>query len=141
MENFNTTVDSSGHLVTDSGLRTMVLLALFTDRRADPEDAVPDVSDLRGWWGDTYPEVEGDAFGSKLWLLQGMRADQSAIEFAKAEIAAALQFLIDDGVASALEAEAEIQRGSVLASRVGVQRPDAPSVLWIPLWDITLAGG
>lgn len=141
MEDFNTTVDSSGHLTTDAGLRTRVLLALFTDRRADPEDAVPDASDLRGWWGDSYPEVDGDADGSKLWLLQGMKAGPAAIEFAKAEAAAALQFLIDDGVASEITVEAEIQRGAIMAMRVGIQRPNDPGVLWLPLWDITLAGG
>lgn len=140
MQDFNTQVDSAGHLTVDEGLRTMVLLALFTDRRADPEDQVQDSSDLKGWWGDTYPEIDGDVFGSKLWMLQGMKANQAALEFGKAETKAALAFMIEDGIAIDIQVEAEIQK-NVYASRVGIQRPYDPSVQWIPLWNVTLAGG
>lgn len=133
-------VNSAGHLITDEGLRTMVLLCIFTDKRAEPGDPSPDPTDPRGWWGDSYAEVEGDKMGSKWWMLQGMKANQATLEFARAEAQAALQCLVDDGIAEEITVECEIQ-GLILASRVGVQRPADPSVLWIPLWDVTLAGG
>jgi phage gp46-like protein len=140
MQDFQISVDSSGHLYTDDSLRTMVLVALYTWRRGDPEDDVPDVSDLKGWWGDSYPEVEGDQMGSKLWQLQGMNAGPTAIEFAKQEIAAALQFMLDDGIVDNVLAEIEIS-GTTLAGRIGLLRPRDPNVLWVPLWDATLAIG
>ena len=38
-------------LTTDAGLRTALLLSLFTDRRAEDGDVLPDnASDRRGWW-------------------------------------------------------------------------------------------
>ena len=138
-QEYRVTVDADGHLHTDEGLRTMVLLSLFTDRRAADADPVPDSSDPRGWWGDSYPEVEGDEFGSKWWMLQGMKADSTALEFAKAEGAAALQWMIDDGIVDSVTIECQLQ-GQIMASRVGLQRPADPSVLWIPLWDVALAG-
>src|SRR5690606_37822179 len=52
---------------TDDGLESLVYMLLFTDRRADPGDDIPDgTDDPRGWWGETFDY----GFGSKLWLLQ-----------------------------------------------------------------------
>ena len=59
----------------DAGLLTAVILSLFTDRRASPDDPLPDervgvASDRRGWWGDYILEDDArDPMGSRLWLL------------------------------------------------------------------------
>ena len=59
----------------DAGLRTEVIIRLFSDRLADPADTLPDNSDdRRGWWGDLPlsgdPRTAGaDRIGSGLWLL------------------------------------------------------------------------
>jgi phage gp46-like protein len=54
-------------LATDDGLTTAVLISIFTDRQAEPDDTLPDdvvnlsgavvsrgSGDRRGWWGDWY---------------------------------------------------------------------------------------
>ncbi len=47
-----------------------VLISLFTWRRANADDTLPDPRGFRmGWWGDTYPVVANDRIGSRLWLL------------------------------------------------------------------------
>ncbi|MBC1112574.1 phage GP46 family protein, partial [Escherichia coli] len=48
-------------------LTRSVVISLFTWRRAEPDDNA-DVP--MGWWGDTWPAVQNDRYGSRLWLLQ-----------------------------------------------------------------------
>ena len=57
---------TSGDLVTDAGLESLVLIILWSDGLA-PADAVPPdgTPDRRGHWSDTY---EPDPSGSLLWL-------------------------------------------------------------------------
>ena len=54
-------------LELDEGLRSAILLSLFSDARAQPGDVAED-EDPRGYWGDAL--TEGDRFGSRLWLLE-----------------------------------------------------------------------
>lgn len=42
-------------LLTDNSIETAVIISLFTDRRAQPSDLIPDGStDRRGWWADSF---------------------------------------------------------------------------------------
>lgn len=110
-------------LQTDDGLETAVILSLFTDRLADPEDVLPDTSgNRRGWWGDTYADIQGDRIGSRLWLLH--REKQRALVLARAQEYAreSLQWLIADGIARSVEVGAEFIRAGVLALQVTVAR-------------------
>lgn len=112
-------------LARDEGLETAVLLSLFTDRRAEDSDVLPDgSSDRRGWWGDGFPVVEGDRFGSRLWLLA--RAKSSAATLARAQEYAleALQWLVDDLVAARIEVTPEIPRPGMLGLAVTIYRPN-----------------
>ena len=61
----------AGDLARELTLRTAVMTSLFSDRRGTRQevDRFGD-SDPRGWWGDLLAPVEGDAWGSKLWLLE-----------------------------------------------------------------------
>lgn len=116
---------ANNDLVGDDGLETAILLSLFTDRRAEPGDPLPAGElDRRGWWGDAFPVAEGDRHGSRLWLLA--RAKQQAATVARAREYAreALQWLIDDRVASQVEVTAEIPRAGMLALTVVVHRPN-----------------
>jgi phage gp46-like protein len=57
-----------GDVQSGDDLESAVLISLFTDRRAEASDVVPDGSnDRRGWWGDS-----GSLYliGSRLWLLR-----------------------------------------------------------------------
>lgn len=107
----------------DEGLETAVIISLFTDRRANPDDELPSGDDRRGWWGDGLAEVEGDRIGSRLWLLSREKQLQSVVARAREYASEALQWLIDDGVAEAVNVEAEIVRMGVLGLGIEIVQP------------------
>ncbi len=84
----------------DPGLETAILISLFSDRRADLEDALPDSSkDLRGWWGDA---TEEDKIGSRLWLLSRSKIEDATSTDAAIYAKEALQWMVEDGVADSV---------------------------------------
>lgn len=133
-------------LETDGGLETAVILSLMTWCRADAEDPVRDPRELKGWWADTdaFSDVAGDKFGSKLWICMTMPATQATLELARRYTSEALQWMLEDGIASEITVEMEIQTNlhgqKILAGRVGIQRPSSPATAWFPVWEVTLAG-
>lgn len=115
----NGTIDlahGTSGLIKEEGLESAVLISLLTDRRANPDDALPDddgrvkaiPADRRGWCGDALSEDDNDdRIGSRLWLLvrekQTEETRRRAIHYANE----ALEWLIEDGIASTIEIEAE----------------------------------
>lgn len=93
-------------LATDAGLRQAVILSLFLDRRAEEGDVVGD-GDRRGWWADGL-DVDGDRWGSRLWLLAREKPTATWVDRAKAYASEALAWMIEDGVATRVETAAEI---------------------------------
>lgn len=84
-------------LQSGNDLETEILISLFSDRTARPDDVIPDGSnDRRGWWAD-------ENLGSRLWLLERSKltnaVGQKAVEYA----AEGLQWLIDDGVVAGFD--------------------------------------
>jgi phage gp46-like protein len=111
-------------LVMDEGLETAVLLSLFTDRRSNDGDVLPDThSDRRGWWGDAFPVVAGDRIGSRLWLLYREKEEATVLVRAREYAREALQWLLDDQVAAAVDVEAEITRPGMLGLHIVITRP------------------
>ena len=110
-------------IVKDDGLQSAIIISLFTDRRVGIEELPALETDRAGWWGDMFPEVEGDEIGSKLWLL--LREKQSAstlsrvVEYCKE----ALAWLVTDGVAESVEVEAEYPERERLKLDVSIQKP------------------
>ncbi len=93
-----------------------VLISLFTWRRANADDTLPDPRGFRmGWWGDTYPVVANDRIGSRLWLLARAKLTPSTVQRAQDYAEEALQWLIEDGVAARIAVRAERQDLSTLA--------------------------
>lgn len=117
-------VVSQGDLMTADDLRANVITSLFCDARAEESDQIPDnTEDPRGWWGDAYADVQGDVTGSRLWLLarsvQSLANLQRASEYARA----ALQWMLDDGVASAIDVTAEAPQRGTLVLHVSISEP------------------
>ncbi len=95
---------ADGLLQLDGGLRTAVLISLFTDARADDADLLPTAGDdRRGWWADTFALAEGDRTGSRLWLLSREKATNKTLERARGYSRDALTWLMEDGIASSIE--------------------------------------
>lgn len=114
-----------------------VIVSLFTWRRALPDDDLPGV-DRMGWWGDTFSPVEGDRIGSRLWLLSRSKLLPETTARAKEYAQEALQWLIDDGVATRVEVEAERQGQSTLVLACRIYKPEVATpvdVRFTNVWD------
>jgi phage gp46-like protein len=90
-----------GDLEQGHELQTAVLISLFTDQTADPQDVLPpgQAADPRGWWADTY---EGEQIGSRLWQVFWRIANQDTLNWINDTATKSLQWMIDDGVATAV---------------------------------------
>lgn len=113
-------------------LLTPVLVSLFTDARAAEDDPLPDPGngDRRGWWGDaTNLDKQGDSVGSKLWLLEREKSTDEVLSKAEQYIREALQWMLDEGIASAIDVVTERQATKVgsglpiLAFHVAISKP------------------
>lgn len=109
-------------LEADEGVRTAVLLSLFTDARVDFGDLPAGETDRRGWWGDTLAAVDGDRIGSRLWLLARESQRPGVVRRAEEYAREALEWLVEDGVAERLEVAAAGD-GGVLRITVAVHLP------------------
>lgn len=116
-------------LAAGHDIETAVLISIFTDAAAGPDDQIPDgTDDPRGWWADP-------AMGSKLWLLQRAKRTAATLQLAVAYIRQALAWLIEDGAAANVEVDAEWQPDGRLAGRVVVTQPGGPvSVAFAYSW-------
>jgi phage gp46-like protein len=87
----------------DDGLLTAIIVSLFTDRRANADDPLPDErvgvpSDVRGWWGDHILEEDArDPLGSRLWLLSREKDMDVVVARAQQYTAEAVAWLIRGG--------------------------------------------
>lgn len=117
-------------LARDDGLESAVLVSLFTDRRATVEQirAGEDPTDLRGWWGDYQPTVEGDRTGSLLWLLRREKQTPETLERARKYATEALAWMIEDRVASRVELTTEYVRDGVMGILAVITRPSGDLV-------------
>lgn len=120
-------------VATDAGLQSAdplvraVIISLFTWRRANPDDDLPG-SERMGWWGDTYASPAGDRIGSRLWLLARAKLTAQAITQAEAYAREALQWLLDDGVATSVDVTAERMGLSGLALACTITRAEGGAV-------------
>lgn len=127
-----------GSLADDAGLESAVIVSLFTDRRADIDDILPaGGSDRRGVWSDIFNPVDGDLQGSKLWLLSREKQLSSVAVQARQYAEESLQWLIDDGIASAINVTAEIVAQGVLGVGVEIVKPsgDVINFKFSNLWE------
>lgn len=137
----------NGQLATDVGMRTAILISLFTDARAADDEALPELGgDRRGWWGDAFArDARPDAgtardvgrIGSLLWLLSRSKITARTLAQAQQACEEALSWLVRDGIASAVRVvvEAQVrpqtsgaqQTPDMLAIAVEIDRPGGPN--------------
>lgn len=112
-------------LALDDGLRTALIVSLFSDRRARDDDELPGGDDdRRGWWADAWPQIDGDRIGSRLWLLGREKELSETLRRAREYAEEALVWLIADGIAKRIEVVPSVPRRGVLALAITLHRPD-----------------
>lgn len=120
-------------------LTRAVVISLFTHRRADPDDNA-DVP--MGWWGDTWPMVTNDRYGSKLWLLQRSKLTNALVNTVQTYLRESLQWMLDDGVVSRIDID--IQRTGIneLGNSIVLWRRDGPvTISFNDFWSVIANGG
>ncbi|MBO3274121.1 phage GP46 family protein [Pseudomonas schmalbachii] len=112
-------------LEADKGLETAVIVSLFTDRRA-ALDQLPvefPADDLRGWWGDVAPQVEGDQTGSLLWLLAREKQLPATLARARQYAEDALRWMLEDKVAQQVVVAASWLATGWMLLQIDIYRP------------------
>ena len=107
-------------LATTDGLESAVAISLFTNARAPDDIELPVGADRGGCWMDSYPDIEGDEMGSLLWLLSREKQTTEVLQRAQSYAREALQWLLDDGVASAVSIIAGYPSIGVMALAISV---------------------
>lgn len=124
-----------GDLEGDDGLETAVIISLFTDRRVTDDDVDAAQPSKRGWWGDTYPDVDQDKIGSRLWLLERVKRTSDTLRRAEDYIREALDWLIEDGVADSITVSASYDVNNFLVASVEIQKPKGDKSRFQMNWD------
>ncbi len=127
----------SGDLEHETSLRSAVVLSLFTDRRATTEE-LEDYGgrDARGWWGDYLATVDGDSFGSKLWLLNRKKQVNETLLQARQYAQRALAWMVEDQIAREVEVEATWQGMGRLCLDIVIHRADDVSERFAFVWEL-----
>ncbi len=124
---------------TEEGLETAIIISLFSNRRATEQElrlAGLESDHLGGWWGDSFPEIDGDVLGSKLWLLERGKRQQATLDDAERYADEALVWLVDDKVAETVTPTASFfEDTSLLIIAIEVERPDDLQPKFRRVWE------
>ncbi|MGR3179823.1 MAG: phage GP46 family protein [Candidatus Anammoxibacter sp.] len=128
-----------GDIESVENFKTAIQVSLFSDARADSSQVfLPEAR--KGWIGDIVTPIDGQNFGSLLWLVQQERLTQSTLNKVVNFARLALQWLIDQGQASRIEVSGEIVPRSGISLNIVIT-----SILgkteshYVELWENTIA--
>lgn len=118
---------ANGVLEKEDSIMSAVIISLLTDRRAKLDDVLPTIrrasaigDDRKGWVGDSLSDDFQYLIGSRLWLLQRAKQTEETRKNAIFYCKEALQWMLDDGVASAIDVEAEWTQIGRLDAKIGI---------------------
>ncbi|RDU99237.1 phage GP46 family protein [Trinickia dinghuensis] len=116
----------AGDIATGDDLETALLLSLFTDREAAPDDEIPDGSgDRRGWWGDDDSGDDTGPTGSRLWLLSRRKSPtDKTLTDAYDYVVEAIQWLIDTGVVGSFMVVTQWVKPDMLGISITAYQPN-----------------
>ena len=135
-------------LELEDTLSTAVILSLFSDRRAGPDDVLPlHQENRRGWVGDEFmaedfdPRV--DAIGSLLWLCYVTKTTTDVRERARFAAQEALAWMVRDEIVSRVDVTAEWAGAQLdrLAVRPTIYKPGQVAPVYDVLWATSLRKG
>lgn len=124
-----------------SSLRDAVWISLFSDRRARPDDRLPDTAGdppyQGGVWFDSY-QVDGDKFGSRLWIYYRSSVNTETLAGIKEAAEEALEWMKTDGIAGRVDVTTWKHGADGVGMSVQVYKPDGTllgTVRFASLWD------
>lgn len=113
---------------TEHALAKAIWNSLFCDARLPDDVALPaGDDDRRGWWADIL--LDGDTWGSLVWQHERGRLLPAELRSIEDAAATALQWLVDDHIASRITVTAE-QIGQAALITVGLHREAAPPTFY-----------
>ena len=132
---YDISFDSEGDILSNDAFDTAILVSLFAERRAN-ESEVPEASRRRGWVGNE--DTPGTEMGSKLWLYEQSRLTRDAVSGIGIAARNALQWLVDDGFADAIEGINPIPTSEGVRLEVVIRRPNSKTERrFYDLWQVT----
>lgn len=134
---------ANGDIATGQDLETAVIISLFTWRRAESQDDVPQGSPKYGWWGDQLADDIQHKTGSRLWLMLRRKLTRQTINDAVEYMKQSLQWMIKDGVAGSIDVTAERNGLYEMDALIKIYRNGGqPAELrYSELWQALLGGG
>ncbi|WP_127958114.1 phage GP46 family protein [Serratia microhaemolytica] len=116
-------------------LTRSVVISLFTWRRAEPDD---NADHSMGWWGDTYPTVQNDRIGSRLYLLRREKLTSKTGELARGYILQALAWMKEDGVISRVTVDITRLNNETLTAEIRLYRHDGTNhvIKFDDMWSV-----
>lgn len=103
-------------LAAEDTLASAVLVSLLCDRLAATYE-VNAGEDRRGWWADAFADNQ-HLTGSRLWLLEREKQLPGVVLRCQQYCEEALQWMLDDGLASAITVTAFVPRTGWLAALI-----------------------
>ncbi len=128
-------INAEGDFDSVDALDTAILVSLFTDARADASQiALPELR--RGWIGnESTPDFE---LGGLVWLYYQERLTRTVLNGIADAARRSLKWMVDEGIALAVRAEATPVGSGRLDLRIELERPTTdPKIFNIVLWDKT----
>lgn len=125
----------NGDLERDDGLETAVAISLFTDRRVDDESLPYLAKSKKGWWGDMFPEVDGDKIGSRLWTIEREKRTNETLRKSEDYTREALEWMLEDSVADNIDVSSSYDDNNFLIIDIEITRPNRDESRYSIVWD------
>lgn len=131
-------LDARGGLADDQSLQTYLILSLFTDAEATPEEiATAGLEMQRGWWAeaDSLRDPDRPRLGSKLWLLSRGKTTVETLRRAEVYALQALLWLKSAGIAASITVRATRPRIGIIALEITIVRPNTLLPAFRRFWE------
>lgn len=127
-----------GDIETADSFDTYIIVALFTDARAD-ESEVAQPERRRGWAGNEH--TPGFEQGGKFWLFEQSRLTRATMNDAEAAAVDALQSLVDEGLAVSVRGARVTRTADAATLEIDIERArDQVAKRYFDLWQNTGTG-
>jgi phage gp46-like protein len=128
-----------GALETDLSLETQVLISIFTNAEATPQEIKTSGLDRQeGWWADadSLRDPESRRMGSKLWLLSRGKTTLETLRRAEGYVRESLLWLVEAGIVATVSVTATRPRPGIVGLEIALTRPNKLLPAYKRLWEI-----